>query len=64
MTLPEVGVMPGLAGRSPSYLMRQLVDIKNGQRHGKRLELMKPVVVNLATDDMLAIVAYLASRTP
>jgi len=64
MTLPEVGVMPGLAGRSPSYLVRQLFDIQAGLRHGKRLELMKPVVANLTTDDMLAIAAYLASRTP
>jgi cytochrome c553 len=35
MTLPEVGAMPGLAGRSPSYLVRQMFDIKTGQRHGK-----------------------------
>jgi cytochrome c553 len=64
MTLPDVGVMPGLAGRSPSYLVRQLFDIQSGLRHGKRLELMKPVVANLSTDDMLAIAAYLASRAP
>jgi cytochrome c553 len=64
MTLTGVGAMPGLAGRSPSYLVRQLFDIKTGQRHGKRLELMRPVVANLGTDDMLAIAAYLASRTP
>lgn len=62
MTLPEVGALPGLAGRSPSYLVRQLYDIQAGQRHGKRLELMKPVVANLSADDMLAIAAYLASR--
>lgn len=63
-TIPNVGVMPGLAGRSPSYLLRQLFDIQSGKRHGARVELMKPVVANLDTDDMLAIVAYLASRTP
>lgn len=64
MTLPDVGQMPGLAGRSPSYLFRQLFDIKSGLRHGKRVELMKPVVTNLSNDDMLAIVAFLASRKP
>lgn len=64
MTLPNVGTMPALAGRSPSYLVRQLFDIQNGQRHGPRVELMKPVVANLTTADMLAIAAYLASRTP
>ena len=64
MIVPEVGALPGLAGRSPSYLMRQLVDMKNGQRTGKRVELMKPIVANLSPDDMLALAAYLASRTP
>jgi cytochrome c553 len=64
MTLPEVGAMPVLAGRSPSYLVRQLFDIKSGRRHGKRLELMQPVVANLGSDDMLAVAAYLASKRP
>ena len=64
MTLPEVGAIPGIAGRSPSYLVRQLFDIQSGKRHGKRIELMKPVVANLNSDDMLAIAAYLASRAP
>ncbi len=64
MTVPGVGALPGLAGRSPSYLMRQLFDLKTGRRHGTRADLMKPVVANLSTDDMLAISAYIASRTP
>lgn len=64
MTLPEVGAIPGLAGRSPSYIVRQLFDLKQGARNDKRAEFMKPVVANLSTDDMLAIAAYLASRTP
>ncbi len=64
LTLPDLGQMPGLAGRSPSYLFRQLFDIKSGMRHGRRVELMKPVVANLSSNDMLAIAAYLASRSP
>jgi cytochrome c553 len=64
MTLPDVGVLPGLAGRSPSYLFRQLFDIQSGHRQGKRLELMQPVVAHLTPDDLVAIVAYLASRSP
>jgi len=64
MTLSEVGAMPGLAGRSPSYLFRQLFDIRTGRRQGKRVELMKPVVANLSSDDLRDIAAYLASRTP
>ncbi len=63
-TLANVGGVPGLAGRSPSYLMRQMLDLKNGKRHGARTEPMKPVVASLTTDDMLVIAAYLASRVP
>lgn len=64
MTLPEIGGVPGLAGRSPSYLFRQLFDMKSGKRHGKGVEPMKPVVANLDSADMLAISAYLASLSP
>jgi cytochrome c553 len=63
-TLAGFGSMPGLAGRSPSYLVRQMFDIKSGKRTGKRLELMMPVVAALSADDMRDISAYLASRKP
>jgi cytochrome c553 len=63
-TLAGFGSMPGLAGRSPSYLMRQMFDIKSAKRTGKRLELMMPVVAALGSDDMRDIAAYLASRKP
>lgn len=62
--LAGLGPVPGLAGRSPSYLMRQLYDIQQGARKGVWSPLMKQVVVNLTTDDMLAIAAYVASRQP
>ena len=55
---------PRLAGRSPSYLMRQLWDMKNGTRTGGTTILMKATVVNLTEEDMVAIVAYIASREP
>ncbi len=61
--LQGLGPVPGLAGRSPSYLVRQLYDIQHGNRSGIWTSLMKPVVANLTTDDMLAIAAYLASRS-
>jgi len=61
--LQGLGPVPGLAGRSPSYLVRQLYDIQRGTRSGVWTNLMKPVVANLTTDDMLAIAAYLASRS-
>jgi cytochrome c553 len=56
--------VPRLAGRAPGYLMRQLYDIQTGRRTGGTSELMKPVVVNLTEEDMIALVAYLASRAP
>ncbi len=59
-----IGAMPGLAGRSPSYLFRQLFDIQTGHRTDARAMLMKPVVANLSSADMLAIAAYLASLQP
>jgi cytochrome c553 len=56
--------VPGIAGRSPSYMMRQLYDMKSGARNGLSVQLMKPVIANLTVEDMTAIVGYLASITP
>lgn len=55
---------PSIAGRSPSYLMRQLWDIKHGARAGTNTVLMQPVVANLAETDMIDLVAYLATLEP
>jgi cytochrome c553 len=62
--LKGLGPVPGLAGRSPSYTMRQLFDMKHGARNGLWADLMKPVVAKLTEQDMLAIAAYTASRIP
>jgi cytochrome c553 len=62
--LKGLGPVPGLAGRSPSYLMRQMFDMQQGFRKGAWTELMKPVVANLTADDMMNIAAYTASRMP
>jgi cytochrome c553 len=62
--LKGMGPVPGLAGRSPSYMVRQMFDMQQGARKGLWTELMKPVVSKLSEDDMLAIAAYTASRTP
>ena len=60
--LKGLGPVPGIAGRSPSYTVRQLFDTQRGMRKGVWADLMKPVVANLSNDDMLAIAAYTASR--
>jgi cytochrome c553 len=60
--LEGLGPVPGLAGRSPSYIVRQLHDMQTGARKGVWSDLMKPVVAKLTADDMLNIAAYTASR--
>ena len=62
--LKGLGPVPALAGRSPSYIMRQLYDIRHGTRNGQWVELMKPVVAGLNQEDMVAIAAYTASLAP
>jgi cytochrome c553 len=62
--LKGIGPVPGIAGRSPSYLVRELYDMQQGTRKGEWTELMKSVVANLSQDDMLNIAAYSASRQP
>ena len=62
--LQGLGPVPGLAGRSPSYIVRQLYDMQQGTRHGIWTDLMKPVVAKLTPEDMLNISAYTASRVP
>jgi cytochrome c553 len=58
------GNFPPLAGRSPSYLARQLYDIQRYTRNGPGTQLMRPVVQNLNEEDILNIAAYLASLEP
>jgi cytochrome c553 len=62
--LMGLGPVPGIAGRSPSYLMRQLWDFKKGTRHGAWSPLMQQVVKDLTQEDMLNLAAYLAAAGP
>lgn len=62
--LNSLGPVPGIAGRSPSYIARQLYDMQRGTRNGNWTELMKSVVSNLTDDDMLNIAAYVSSLEP
>ena len=55
------GAVPGIAGRTASYTMRQLWDIQQGTRQSP---LMAPVVAFLTAEDMLNIAAYIASLAP
>ena len=53
--------VPPLAGRSPSYVARQLYDFQQETRNGASAPLMRAVVANLTEEDVVSITAYLAS---
>ena len=55
-------VFPPLAGRSPTYIVRQLYELQVGVRAGRSATKMRASVKDLDQDDMIAIAAYLASR--
>jgi cytochrome c553 len=63
-TLEGLGPVPGIAGRSPSYITRQLYDMQVGTRKGVWSALMKPVVDKLTAEDLIAIAAYTSSLKP
>ncbi len=58
------GDAPPIAGRSPSYIVRQLYDIRSGARSGILSQQMRRQVKNLEIDDMIALAAYVASLRP
>ena len=62
--LKGIGPVPPLAGRSPSYTVRQMFDMQVGVRKGVWSPLMKQAVDKLTIDDMIAIAAFTASREP
>ena len=59
--LMGLGFIPGIAGRSPTYIVRQMYDMREGTRRGASAALMQPTVANLTTEDMINIAAYVAS---
>lgn len=62
--LKGLGPVPPLAGRSPSYIFRQLYDMQHGARKGPWAALMQDPLAHLSEDDLLDIAAYTASRVP
>jgi cytochrome c553 len=62
--LKGLGAVPPLAGRSPTYTVRQLFDLQHGTRRGPWAPLMKAAVEKLTLDDMVALAAYTASLEP
>jgi cytochrome c553 len=56
--------VPGIAGRSPSYLVRQIYDFQQHARAGEAGAMMMPVVEKLSHGDMIALAAYVSSLKP
>lgn len=55
---------PAISGQAESYLKTQLTDWKNGRRSNDPIGLMTAVVKQLTTDEINAVAAYFASRSP
>jgi cytochrome c553 len=64
LDLMGVADVPPIAGRSPSYIARQLFDIQQGTRNGPSVQLMRLVVAKLTAGDMVDVAAYVASAFP
>jgi cytochrome c553 len=62
--LRGVGLIPPIAGRSPTYLLRQLLAFRTGARATSAGQPMQAVVAHLEVADMIAIAAYVGSREP
>ncbi|MBB6189533.1 cytochrome C [Rhodanobacter sp. MP7CTX1] len=62
--LRGVANIPPLAGRSPTYITRQLVQFALGNRRGEAAAPMQQEVLHLTLRDMIAAAAYAASLEP
>jgi cytochrome c553 len=62
--LRGVALVPPIAGRSPTYLMRQLVAFRTRARQAPAGLPMQPVVDGLDLRDMIAAAAYAGSLPP
>ena len=55
------GEIPPLAGRSPTYMLRQLMAFQTRDQSGVNGARMQPVVAGLFIEDMMALSAYAAT---
>jgi cytochrome c553 len=62
LDLMGVTDVPPIAGRSASYIARQMWDIQQGTRNGAAVQLMKLAISRLTPEDLVAVAAYVASR--
>ena len=62
--LRGLGDIPPLAGRSPTYIVRELIRFRLGQRTNPGAAPMRFEVSHLTLPDMIDVAAYAASRKP
>ncbi|WP_298884852.1 c-type cytochrome [uncultured Bradyrhizobium sp.] len=62
--LKGLGDVPPIAGRSPTYIVRQLWEFQHGHRSGGASALMQQTVEKLSQKDMIDLAAYLGSLDP
>jgi len=62
--LQGVGLIPPLAGRSPTYILRQLVAFKTGTRSAATSAPMTTVVAEMKINNMIDVAAYAGSLQP
>lgn len=60
--LTGVADVPSIAGRSPTYIFRQLYSFKSGARAGAASTPMQAETANFSEADMVALAAYVASQ--
>lgn len=62
--LRGAGNIPPLAGRSPTYLVRELILFRMGRRTNPEAMQMREETAHLTLRDMIALAAYAGSRQP
>ena len=62
--LEGTAIAPPIVGRSPAYLLRQLVNFRTGARASTVSGPMQTAAMHLALDEMIAVAAYAGTRKP
>ena len=63
-TIPGIGVVPPLAGRSPTYIARELILFREGKRSNRAAAPMRAEASQLTVPEMVDVAAYAASQKP
>jgi cytochrome c553 len=63
-SLQGTGEVPYLAGRSPTYIARELILFREGKRTNTGAAPMRAEVAHLTLQDMIDVAAYAAARKP